>query len=423
MVEIYNDWYISANQYDVGNSSGTLSTYQKANIDKIYSIFSGLGWSDNAIAGMLGNMWYESCFDPACVYPKSSFPNGGATLADISNEYAVSRPNPAYGLVQWKGLSQDPPITNQIVSYAIRHDYQWYDGDIQMDRLTWEYQKPAKFHPQTVDGVYYTFESYSHSTKTPEELAIVWMKCYEGTDSVRAIRKANAKTCYDYIHGTEPEPPTPLEDWVTGSTFAEIAYGYRNSGYTYQQYDCIGFVNLCWKHIDNPPKSINLTNGTNSLWRSIRTFDTTDPAGDNPTLELYYKDTLENTLWYFGGIPQGALLFKCIPEGEAGYDTIPPQYYGDGEGNFTHVGIYVAPLGGSQAVMQSGGYGGSGVHLSGWQENYWTHVAFVVYVDCVDNPEPPEPPTPTPTWDIKKVIYLWYNARKKGVKRNVKFSG
>ena len=151
--ELLNGWYVSANQYDVGPSSGTASTYQQTNAQNVYNTFSALGWTLNAIAGMLGNMMYESCLDPACVYPKSSFPNGGASLDDISNQYALSRTSPAYGLVQWLGLGSTEPIANQLVSYAYRHGSEWYEGQIQMDRLTWEYQTPAKWKPtETVTG-------------------------------------------------------------------------------------------------------------------------------------------------------------------------------------------------------------------------------------------------------------------------------
>ena len=252
-VELYNDWYVCARDYQsIGPSSGTPSSYQQHNADKIISFLQGLGWTNNAIAAMLGNVMYESNLNPARVYKISGFPNGGATLADISNENALNHPNEAYGLVQWHGLSQAAPITNQIVSYAIRYGYQWYDGDIQLQRLQWEYNEPAKFHPKTVDGVYWTFASFATSTADVNTLAKVWMTCYEDTYSVLDIRKANARYWFDYIGG---QPPAPVTGWIPGEQFAEIAYGYKDSGYTYQQYDCIGFVNLCWQHIDNPPKT------------------------------------------------------------------------------------------------------------------------------------------------------------------------
>lgn len=411
--ELYNDWYVAAaDYYSVGPASGTPSNYQQHNVDKIYSFLSGtLGWTDNACAAVLGNMQLESNLNPARVYPISSFPNGGATLADISNANAIGIPSPAYGLVQWKGTTTTPPAGNQLVSYAIRHNYQWYDGDIQLQRLQWEYNEPAKFHPQTVDGTYWTFASFASSTASVDVLAKVWMVCYEGTYSRLNERKANSQYWLTYIGGITP---TPVTGWVSGDTFASIAYGYKDSGYTYDQYDCIGFVNLCWQHIDTPPKTISLTNGTNSIWRSTRTFNTTDPNGNNPTTELWWKGTLQECQDYFAGIPTGILLFKCIPEGQPGYDTIPAQYYGDGIGNFTHVGIYVDPYGGSGAIMQSGGYGGTGVHLSSWRNNYWTHAAFPVYV----GPEyiPPEPPEPGQ--DITLLLSMWYTMNKKGdVKR------
>lgn len=412
-VELYNDWYVCARDYQsIGPSSGTATSYQQHNADKIITFLQGLGWTNNAIAGMLGNVMYESNLNPARVYKISGFPNGGATLNDISNANAVNHPNEAYGLVQWHGLSQSPPITNQIVSYAIRYNYQWYDGDIQLQRLQWEYNEPAKFHPKTVDGVYWTFASYATSTADVNTLAKVWMSCYEDTYSVLDIRKANARYWYDYIGGVTP---TPVEGWVSGETFANIAWGYRDSGYTYQQYDCIGFVNLCWQHIDTPPKTISLTNGTNSIWRSTRTFNTTDPNGNTPTAELWWKGTLAECQNYFGDIPTGILLFKCIPEGQPGYDTIPSQYYGDGIGNFTHVGIYINPVGGSEyVIMQSGGYGGSGVHKSKWQNNYWTHAAFPVYVGPQEIPPEPEPGTD----DVTLILSMWYTMKQRGdVKR------
>lgn len=410
---LYNDWYVAAaDYYSVGPASGTPSANQQHNADKIISFLQGLSWSNNAIAAVLGNMQLESNLNPARVYPISGFPNGGATLADIDNSIAINHPDPAYGLVQWKGTTTTPPAGNQLVSYAIRHNYQWYDGDIQLQRLQWEYTEGVKFHPQTVDGTYWTFADFASSTADVNTLVKVWMVCYEGTYSRLDERKANGRYWLDYIGG---QPPAPVTGWIPGEQFASIAYGYKDSGYTYDQYDCIGFVNLCWQHIDNPPKTESLTNGTNSIWRSSRTFPTTDPNGNNPTLELWWKGTLSECESYFGGIPTGILLFRCIPEGQPGYDTIPAQYRGDGIGNFTHVGIYINPVGGSEyVIMQSGGYGGTGVHQSKWRDNYWTHAAFPVYVGI--NDIPPEPPEPDPE-DILSWLLLWYTNQKGGVKR------
>lgn len=154
---------------------------------------------------------------------------------------------------------------------------------------------------------------------------------------------------------------------ITGLYFSQVAYGFRDSGYTYEQYDCIHFVNLC----RTTAGISQIPNGTNSCYR--------DPTA------LWWKGTNADCLNQWGGVPQGALLFKIWPEGTPQYETIPPQYYGDGVGNVTHVGIFTN-LG--LGVMQSGGYGGTGVHQSTYDTNYFTHVAFSREVILANIPYP-----------------------------------
>ena len=133
-----------------------------------------------------------------------------------------------------------------------------------------------------------------------------------------------------------------------------------------------------------------MLNGTNTLWRSNN---------------LVWKGTLQDayTRWVVSSwnqLPQGILLFRIKSESDPTYNEppIPSRYYMDGIGNVTHVGIMTG-LG--QGIMQSGGYGGRGVHESGWQNGYWTHAALqmdVIYPDPPDpdDPNPPPPPDPDP---------------------------
>ena len=420
--ELYNDWYVSAQWSDVGPSYGSFSEEQKHNVDKIYAIFHALGWTDNAIAGMVGNMQVESGIDPACSYPKI-----GNTLADIDNTHAQNYPDNAYGLVQWKGRGTVDPANNQLVGYAIRYGYEWYDGDIQMNRLTWEYQEPAKFHPMTVDGVYYTFASYASSTSSPSVLAKAWMRCYEGTYSVLSNRQSNAEYWYTYFQ-QGPTPPTP-DDWITGDDFSTLAVAYdpdiTGVPIPYSQMDCIKYVQTVWRDIQAVSASDTLCSplGTNTLWRTntaeypslVKLFNTTSPDSQNPTPVLWYKDSIANCISLYGEIPAGALLLHQISE--AGPPAIPPQYEGDGIGNFAHVGIYI----GNNEVMQSGGRDaspGEGVHRSAYDSSAWNYVAFVVYVDPTGSEPPPPPPPPTPT--VQEWFYLWYNTNKRKVIKNVK---
>ena len=168
---------------------------------------------------------------------------------------------------------------------------------------------------------------------------------------------------------------------VTGYDYALQAYSYRNSGIPYSQLDCVHFVNRV--RLDLGLRS--MLNGTNTLWRSNN---------------LVWKGTLQDgynrwrvTNW--NQLPQGILLFRIKDEDDPSYDSppIPSRYYMDGIGNVTHVGIMT---GMGQGVMQSGGYGGTGVHESGWRSNYWTHCALQMDVEYPEPPDPDEPPNPDP---------------------------
>ena len=401
-IEIFNDFYVRTDNR-IGpwtiTSSQQPSSQQIHNAEKVYNYLHSLGWSVSAICGIIGNMQHESSLDPAFIQETNRWrlPNRAANLSDVPNSvmqhffneyYNDPHKNYGIGLVQWDGKG----ITRQkLVGYCMDNNYIWYDGMAQLARLENEQSRGIQWQTKTMYGTSWTWSNFVHNNRSPEDSASIFRACYEVALAGVSETRGNARWWYDYF---SDNPPTPIpDDWVSGEDFADVAYSYKDSGYTYQDYDCIGFVNLVWKNTQDPARSANLTNGTNSIWRSTRTFNT---SYDNmsPVPELYWKGTIEECEESFGDIPQGALLFRCIPEGQPGYDTIPSQYYGDGIGNFTHVGIYVSPLGGAGSVMQSGGYGGTGVHLSGWRDDYWTHVAFVCYVYYEDQEEEEEDETP-----------------------------
>lgn len=421
---LYNGYWVYLRD-SMGSSHLDPSDKQINNAEKIYQNLISQGYTAAAAAGILGNMQTESGLSPGALQNHlSMLPNQGQHLDDLTNYVMLSyasRNDDGYGtgLIQWDSYTPTAPAGNVIASFAIRYDYEWYDGDCQLFRLQREFE---------TDGQYHYWDKYNHTpnitwaefknfTGTPEDAADIFRQCRErssGNPTGNQNRRDNARFWFDYFSG---EPPTPT-GWIYGDIFAGYALSYDGQYLPYSQYDCIGFVNLVWHDIPSAPANITLGSdgqhhGTNTLWRSTRTFNTTDPYGIYPTNELWWKGTLSDCYTQFGEIPAGALLFHQI--GENDNPPIPDYYRGDGIGNFAHVGIYC----GDNLVMQSGGRDagsipGGGVHLSDYDPSAWTHVAFVVYVDCIDT-LPPEP-----TFDLLDIILLWYNNNNKGVNRRVR---
>lgn len=413
-VQLYNGWYVATPYSDIGRSSGESSQYQIYNAEKIYNIFIAEGWTVNAISAMIGNMNYESNLNPARVYHVGGFPHQGASLSDIGNDQAIHHPDEAYGLVQWKGRGEVDPDNNQLVGYAIRYNTEWYDGDIQIQRLLWEYHDNKKFHPQTIDGVYWTWDKFVSSTETPEKLAIIWMKCYEGTDSVRNVRRENARKWYDYFTGSPgPEPPTPPEppepppepdppdeDWVMGEDLAYWADHDINPESTgipipYSQMNDAEFVSEAWGYV--PVVNDNqwyLENNAEAIWTSQSTYPTDEPLNERPPCpQIWYKETIADHITNYGTLPVGALIFKRS------------------NNTMVQVGIYM----GNGMMMTSDQ--AHGVHKGRFIESYWTHFGFICWVMPVEfKPGPVEPLTPV------EILTLWYNSKRKDVRKNVKRS-
>lgn len=425
--ELINNWWLTTDTHLGTSDTSGVTDKQKTNATNVYNYFIAQGWSLSAIAGMLGNMHHESFLSPAYIEGKNRWrlPNSASSLSDVPNSvmqnfyreyYGDDEREYGIGLVQWDGLGK---TRQKLVGFAINNGLNWYDGHTQCLRLTDEQTRKIQWVNKTINGTIWTWDNYPTTDRTPEESAHIWRLCYErGGDASDQTRRENARYWYDYFAETPPEPPGPPDDWITGEEFSRLALAYNGQYMPYDQYDCIGFVNKVWKDIP-AASGYNLTNGTNSIWRSTRTFPTTSPEGVNPTPELWYKDTITNCISTYGGIPAGALLFHQI--GEDGPPPIPSKYRGDGIGNFVHVGIYC----GNNEVMQSGGRDsgsvpGGGVHKSAYDSSAWNYVAFVVYVDPTGGghtpPEPPEPPEPTKTFPL---VLLFNQKKQKGRLRHV----
>ena len=160
---------------------------------------------------------------------------------------------------------------------------------------------------------------------------------------------------------------------VSGELFARTAQSYNGRGLTYSDYDCTHFTNL----VRNSCALSSLSQSSNRMWRTRSGWS--------------WRGTLAEAYQKFNGVlPYGLYLFHYYPDDDPNAD--PDHYgYGDGQGDVDHVGIYVGDIG--SGVMQSGGYGGSGVHASPLRSSYFTRAACMSGIDYTGRtmPEFPHP--------------------------------
>lgn len=144
----------------------------------IVPYFQGLGWTDNAIAGMLGNMQTESTINPGLW-------QGRYTPADpLTTEQG-------YGLTQWTPASK-------LINWATENGLDYMSGDVQMQRIKYERENNLQWSTNNI--LNYTWDEYVVSTESPETLARVWVWAYERpTDPNIPQRQEQARYWYNFI--------------------------------------------------------------------------------------------------------------------------------------------------------------------------------------------------------------------------------
>ena len=141
---------------------------KETNAKIIYKYLYYKGWSRNAICGAIANMEAESTLSP-----------GRIEISDSDNDGDF-----AYGLIQW-----DPPT--KWTNYAAEHGYTQNDIYRQIDYLVYSMRYGGgEWIVRNVPAEYqlYAYE-YIVSNKTPYELAVSFLLCYERpTDSGTNVR-------------------------------------------------------------------------------------------------------------------------------------------------------------------------------------------------------------------------------------------
>lgn len=179
----YNGYWIATDVY-LGQSR------RDDNARLIFAYLTNLGWTPQAVAGILGNMDVESTMNPALIEGR-----GVSTLIDNNTCLAINA-STGVGLVQWTGHTPTPPAGQKLASFAIRYNKNWYDGELQCFRLERECDEDLQFDHGTVDGVSWDWQSYIASEETPEQLAKVWQYLYERGGSDTQTRQDKARYYY-----------------------------------------------------------------------------------------------------------------------------------------------------------------------------------------------------------------------------------
>lgn len=187
---IYGNYYGS-----FFDESETLNASEmQTNAEYIYSSLLGSGWSENAIAAILGNMQAESSINPGR-WQSDNVGNSGS----------------GYGLVQWT------PSTN----YTDWCNEQGFSDPSEMDnnlaRILFEVANGLQWIVTSSYNI--SFKDFTTSTESVSYLAKAFLLNYERpadqSESKQNYRAELASNWFTYITGTEPSDPSDNPNYQT----------------------------------------------------------------------------------------------------------------------------------------------------------------------------------------------------------------
>lgn len=176
-----------------GNSQYFNRSQMENNAIELWNYFGSYGWTENAVSAMLGNIEYESTFNPA--------------LIEIGGT--------GHGLVQWTPPSDLYNVLN--VLYGSSSD--WVNPVKQCMVLQAEYEQSTGLVNRGIEPQWYkrgqwqyTYAEWASSLDSPAELASAF--CWEylrpaAATAREAQRREAANNWYEFITGRPPIPPKP----------------------------------------------------------------------------------------------------------------------------------------------------------------------------------------------------------------------
>ena len=170
-------------------------TQMNVNAQYIYTVLTGMGWSAQAVAGLLGNMEWESGINPG----RWQSDNVGAMNAG----YSLVQWTPASAYIEWCG-DADPS-----------------EMDVALSRILYELDNGLQYY--STPGYPLSFRSFSKSTESPYYLACAfawnyersWTVLYGSEEEKEALRQKrgnSANAWYTYLTGNVPDEPDEPDD-------------------------------------------------------------------------------------------------------------------------------------------------------------------------------------------------------------------
>lgn len=172
-----SEWIIPG---DINNTRPLTEEESKQNWLAFWSFFKAKGWTANAVAGILGNSFYESTVNP------------NRWQGDVPFAQPVA--SQGYGLVQWTPWSK---IIDWLKEKGYYPDVSKF-GQGECERIQWEMEN----NQQWIATAAYpeSFASFSKSTADPYTLAIEFLANYERPlDPNQPQRGTKAREIYNYI--------------------------------------------------------------------------------------------------------------------------------------------------------------------------------------------------------------------------------
>ena len=196
------------------------STEATANMNEIWTILSGMGYSIESVSGILGNVQSESGFNPW---------RWQGDRVNTSNGYGLFQFTPASGYLALSGVTPNMSVS-QVTTGATPEDGARQVQCFANDELSkwvpsawrsyWSqttysslYAKRAQWLAQWGNGSSITMAQFKQVTDI-EAATFFFLACYEGPRTPNLdTRYSNAYACYEIIHGspppTPPDPPAP----------------------------------------------------------------------------------------------------------------------------------------------------------------------------------------------------------------------